>query len=183
MKKSINEAAKLKRLAGLITESEYQEAVMQSEEKMEEAVDLKIKGYYQVLDAGMDEWNDDFQYMGKVAGGSSAGEAGERMFAAPDAPGSFIFVTVPEADLDTMVKPSMNEEKEKEEGFGGINENALRNSFLSPEAYDRMSGLSNTRAQQAMIKAAEIMMNDLTAEGFEVEEIREFFHILIANDI
>jgi hypothetical protein len=91
MKKPINEAAKLKHLAGLITESEYQEAVM--------------------------------------------------------------------------------------------HENALRNSFLSPEAYDRMSGLSNTRAQQAMIKAAEIMMNDLTAEGFEVEEIREFFHILIANDI
>ena len=91
MKKPINEAAKLKRLAGLITESEYQEVVM--------------------------------------------------------------------------------------------NENTIRDSFLSREAYERMAGLSNLKAQQAMIKAAEVMMNELTAEGFEVEEIREFFHILIANDI
>jgi hypothetical protein len=34
-----------------------------------------------------------------------------------------------------------------------------------------------------MIKAAEIMMNELTEEGFEVEEIREFFTQLITNDI
>jgi hypothetical protein len=34
-----------------------------------------------------------------------------------------------------------------------------------------------------MIRAAEIMMNELTAEGFEVEEVREFFTQLIANDI
>ena len=85
------------------------------EEKMEEAVALKLKGYYQILDPGMNDWHDDFQYMGKVAGGSSAGEVGEHMFVAPDAPGSFIFVSIPETDLDTMVKPSMSEGKEKEE--------------------------------------------------------------------
>ena len=68
--------------------------------------------------------------------------------------------------------------KEKEESFGGINED-----ILSPEAYDRLASLSNLKAQQAMIKAAEIMMNELTEEGFEVEEVREFFHKLIANDI
>jgi len=72
----------------------------------------------------------------------------------------------------------VREEKEKEESFGGINED-----ILSPEAYDRMASLSNLKAQQAMIKAAEIMMNELTEEGFEVEEVREFFHKLIANDI
>lgn len=178
MKKPINEIAKLKRIAGLITESEYQEEIMQSEEKVEEAVALKPKGYYQVLDAGTNEWHDDFQYMGKVAGGSSAGEVSEHMFVAPDAPGSFIFVSIPEADLDTMVKPSMSEGKEKEEeAFGGINE------ALEPHVYERMYNLSNIKAQQAMIRAAEILMNDLTAEGFEVPEIREFFTQLIANDI
>jgi hypothetical protein len=57
------------------------------------------------------------------------------------------------------------------------------NERLSLQAFGRMSQLSNFKAQQAMIRAAEIMMNDLTAEGFEVEEIREFFTQLIANDI
>ena len=76
---------------------------------------LKLKGYYQILDPGMNYGHDDFQYMGKVAGGSSVGEVGEHMFVAPDAPGSFIFVSIPETDLDTMVKPSMSEGKEKEE--------------------------------------------------------------------
>lgn len=54
---------------------------------------------------------------------------------------------------------------------------------LSSDAFERMSGLSNLKAQQAMIKAAEVMMNELTEEGFEVPEIREFFTQLIANDI
>jgi hypothetical protein len=91
MKKNINEIAKFQRLAGLITESEYQEEIMKDEEKIKEA--------------------------------------------------------------------------------------------LSPEAYERMYNLSNVKAQEAMIKAAEILMNDLTKEGFEVEEVREFFTQLIANDI
>jgi hypothetical protein len=222
MKKPINESAKLRRLAGLITESEYQEEMMKSKEKMEEAIALKLKGYYQILDAGTNEWNDDYQYMGKVAGGSSAGEVGEHMFVYPDAPGSFTFVSIPDTDLDTMVKPSMSEGKEKDETwfsdmnyfkkehegyklkptdmvsigdipsmtyaqavkkfikkeqFGGINE------ALEPHVYERMFNLSNIKAQQAMIRAAEILMRDLTEEGFEVPEIREFFTQLIANDI
>jgi hypothetical protein len=57
------------------------------------------------------------------------------------------------------------------------------NEALAPQSYERMSNLSNLKAQQAMIRAAEIMMNELTAEGFEVEEVREFFTQLIANDI
>ena len=54
---------------------------------------------------------------------------------------------------------------------------------LSADNFERMSGLVFTRDIQNMIKAAESMMNELTAEGFEPEEIREFFTKLIANDI
>jgi hypothetical protein len=54
---------------------------------------------------------------------------------------------------------------------------------LTPEAFERMDALTSTRAQLAMIKAAEIMMNELTEEGFEVLDIREYFTQLIANDI
>ena len=53
--------------------------------------------------------------------------------------------------------PSKNLEEKKEE----IKE------ALSPEAFERMDALTSTRAQLAMIKAAEIMMNELTKEGFE----------------
>lgn len=54
---------------------------------------------------------------------------------------------------------------------------------LTPEMFERMDALTSTRAQIAMIKAAEIMMNELTDEGFEVLDIREYFTQLIANDI
>lgn len=57
------------------------------------------------------------------------------------------------------------------------------NDILSPESFDRMSGLVFTRDVQSMIKAAESMMNELTKEGFEPEEIHEFFKQLIVNDI
>jgi hypothetical protein len=60
---------------------------------------------------------------------------------------------------------------------GGLNE------ALEPHVYERMYNLSNIKAQQAMIRAAEIMMRELTEEGFEVEEVREFFTQLIVNDI
>ncbi len=96
MKKTINEIAKFQRLAGLITESEYQEIMMKDEEKVEEV------------------------------------------------------------------------EKVEE---------------ISGDAYKRMSGLVKTDSAAKMIEAAEDMMNDLTEEGFEVDEIREFFTQLIANDI
>lgn len=72
-------------------------------------------------------------------------------------------------------------EAEKEMDF--LAEEESINERLSLQAFGRMSQLSNLKAQQAMIRAAEIMMNELTAEGFEVEEVREFFTQLIANDI
>ena len=285
------------------SKADYINGVEDDEEEREEAMALKLKGYYQILDAGMNEWNDDYQYMGKVAGGSSAGEVGEHMFVYPDAPGSFTFVSIPDTDLDTMVKPSMSEGKEKVNedlalvgtialgvvgGLAGLYvlvkttkflgyvagqglmalrnklqssaKNAARgrrkefimgivkkfegdtelqsmyaalppyssktknernnqmrkiaeyiklkltpeemdyfndissmlrtgditekvNEVLEPHVYERMYNLSNINAQQAMIRAAEILMRDLTAEGFEVPEIREFFTQLIANDI
>ena len=54
---------------------------------------------------------------------------------------------------------------------------------LTPEMFERMDAVTSSRAQIAMIKAAEIMMNELTEEGFEVLDIREYFTQLIANDI
>ena len=72
--------------------------------------------------------------------------------------------------------PSKNLE-ENEEGKKKIKE------ALTPEMFERMDAVTSTRAQLAMIKAAEIMMNELTEEGFEVLDIREYFTQLIANDI
>jgi len=54
---------------------------------------------------------------------------------------------------------------------------------LTPEMFERMDAVVSTHAQISMIKAAEIMMNQLTDEGFEVLDIREYFTQLIANDI
>jgi hypothetical protein len=68
-------------------------------------------------------------------------------------------------------------------GTGVREEKEKVKEALSPEAFERMSGLVKTRSVQQMIMAAEDMMNDLTADGFEVEEVREFFTQLIANDI
>ena len=64
-----------------------------------------------------------------------------------------------------------------------VHNKAGLNERLEPHVYERMYNLSNIKAQQAMIRAAEILMRDLTAEGFEIPEIREFFTQLIANDI
>jgi hypothetical protein len=54
---------------------------------------------------------------------------------------------------------------------------------LSPEAFERMDALTSHSAQIAMIKAAEIMMEELTDYGFQVLDIRKYFTQLIANDI
>ena len=215
MKKPINEAAKLKRLAGLITESEYQESLMN--ETM----------YYVHDEEGMEEPIGPFT-MDQAKQELAKQGAGWKMIDAATA-----------KQIWSYLEDDMNEAKEKVEGlnkaFGGINENSYLmaknpdvkakvdkiiellididvdgetmeyilgavgmddqmanqlvhnkaglNERLEPHVYERMYNLSNIKAQQAMIRAAEILMNDLTAEGFEVEEIREFFHILIANDI
>ena len=92
MKQLINEARRMQQLAGMLNEIESSE--------------LKIGSHYQVLDPGMNDWHGDFKYLGKIGGGSSAGEVGGHMFAAAEGVGSFTFVSIPDADLDAMVKPS-----------------------------------------------------------------------------
>jgi len=54
---------------------------------------------------------------------------------------------------------------------------------LSADNFERMSGLVFTRDIENMIKAAESMMKELTDEGYEVSEVRQFINQLIANDI
>jgi hypothetical protein len=71
------------------------------------------------------------------------------------------------------------EQEYEEEQSISINEG----EYLSPDGFDRASGLVKTESIRKMLEAAEDMMEDLTAEGFEIEEIREFFTQLISNDI
>jgi len=65
---------------------------------------LRINRSYQILDAGTDEWHE-YTYLGEVGQGSSAGDPGDHMFYADDAPGVFVFVAIADEDLKTMVKP------------------------------------------------------------------------------
>jgi hypothetical protein len=85
-------------------------------------------------------------------------------------------------------------EAKKEEGYMGTQYDSSEDMAvdmikkgitekLTPEMFERMDALTSDRAQIAMIRAAEIMMNELTEEGFEVLDIREYFTQLIANDI
>ena len=171
MKKQINEIAKLKRIAGLITESEYQEEIIKDEEKVNEVYGLE---------------NDDLIYDNMVTMDIEQ-LVSDMLSTVEKEPSSTLkdYVLKYDSseddndDYDTDYKEpnepfDMAEAKAK---VGGINER------LQPHVYERMYNLSNIKAQQAMIRAAEILMRDLTEEGFEVPEIREFFTQLIANDI
>lgn len=64
---------------------------------------LKHNRAYSILDAGTDEWNE-YKYLGEIGQGSTAGNAGEYMFYATDAPGVFVFLALSEDDLKTIVK-------------------------------------------------------------------------------
>lgn len=64
---------------------------------------LKANREYSILDAGTDEWNE-YKYLGEIGQGSSAGNPGDYMFYATDAPDVYIFVALSEEDLKTMVK-------------------------------------------------------------------------------
>jgi hypothetical protein len=67
-------------------------------------VPLRSNRPYEILDAGTDEWNE-YKYLGEIGQGSTAGNPGEHMFYATDAPGVYVFVALSEEDLKTMVKP------------------------------------------------------------------------------
>jgi hypothetical protein len=87
-----------------------------------------------------------------------------------------------ETGLEENHKSEVEETKEEEQ-FSGINEKEEVKEALTPEMFERMDALTSIRAKIAMIKAAEIMMTELTEEGFDVLDIREYFTQLIANDI
>lgn len=60
-----------------------------------------------------------------------------------------------------------------------LEENAIRDSFLSPEAIDRMDGLVPQTALKALIGGAQAIIRDFKQEGFEDEEIFEFIMLKI----
>lgn len=74
----------------------------------EAAMRLQPGSYYEVEDLGTGEWNE-YKYVGEVDGGSTVGEVGEHMFMAPTGPGAFIFVTVSDGDLASLVRPSQED--------------------------------------------------------------------------
>ena len=89
-----------------------------AEKPVKEVKRLRPKEYYQILDNGTGEWNDGFKYIGDIDGGSTVGEIGDHMFMAPTGPDAFIFVNISDADLDTMVRYDMNENKKPVEEAG-----------------------------------------------------------------
>lgn len=221
MKKQINEIKKMQRIAGLITESEYQEEIIKDEEKVNEVYGLEnddliydnmvtmdieqlvsdmlstvekepsstLKDYVLKYDSSEDDNDDydtDYEEPNEPFGMAEAkGKTGDETWFSDvkyfkkEHEGYKLKPTdmVSIGDIPAMTYANAIKKFGLKEEFGGINE------VLEPHVYERMYNLSNIKAQQAMIRAAEIMMNELTNEGFEVEEIREFFHQLIANDI
>jgi len=89
-----------------------------AEKPVKEVKRLRPKEYYQILDNGTGEWNDGFKYIGDIDGGSTVGEIGDHMFMAPTGPDAFIFVNISDAELDTMVRYDMNENKKPVEEAG-----------------------------------------------------------------
>ena len=62
---------------------------------------LKLNKLYQVYDPGMDEWNDEYEYLGFDI------NSREHMFRAYDSPGGhFLFVGIPQSDIKNHVKES-----------------------------------------------------------------------------
>jgi hypothetical protein len=140
------------------TEAAKQMDFLSEKDKVKEEVQIKQKQYYQIYDAGMDEWHDDYQYIGKIAMGSSTGFEGEYMFMSPDAPGSFSFVSIDDAHLNDMVRPTKN----------GINET------LSSSNMERMEGLVPQTPLKALIGGAKAIIRDFKEEGFEEDEIFDY---------
>lgn len=50
---------------------------------------------------------------------------------------------------------------------------------VSLEAYDKMEGLSNRKAQEAVKRGSEIILRQLTEEGFDEKEVLDFLQLLI----
>mgnify|MGYP003340264370 CR=1 FL=1 len=64
-------------------------------------IKLKLGEKYQVYDPGMDDWNDEYEYLGFDT------NSGEYMFRAYDSPVDYFhFVGITKTDLPNSVKPS-----------------------------------------------------------------------------
>lgn len=61
---------------------------------------LKLNKLYQVYDPGMDEWNNEYEYLGFDS------NSREHMFRAAGSPGEFYFVGIPQSDIKNHVKES-----------------------------------------------------------------------------
>ena len=259
MKKPINEIAKLKRLAGLITESEYQEEIMNTEAKSsvskEEKIQVIKEWIWYCFDEGTKEepiqkWNakidnyfadkDDVTFLDfKNIWNEMTYEIGVGDVGADSEGFGETWNDVQKGILNNPGKIYEGKEKE-EEAFGGINENSYlmaknpdvkakvdkiiellididvdgetmeyilgavgmddqmanqlvhnkaeyqssqMNEALKPHVYDHMYNLSSIEEKFAMVRASEIIMNDLTEEGFEIPEIKEFLTQLINEEI
>lgn len=88
MKKQLNEIKRLQKLAGL---KENQEAP-----KFDKS-DLQLGKYYTILDNGMNEWHEGYEYLGFDT------NSREYVFRAWDVD-NFHFVMIPGSDLATDVK-------------------------------------------------------------------------------
>ena len=79
--------------------SELQQIIREEIQSIiKENAGLKLGELYQVYDPGMDEWNDEYEYLGFDL------NSREHMFRAFDTPGYFIFVGIPENELKTSVR-------------------------------------------------------------------------------
>ena len=199
MKKTINEIAKFQRLAGLITESEYQEAMMKDEAKVEEAkipvskdkkiqvikewiwytcdegqVKDDINKYNKMVDMYFADKDDvtkeDFKKIwAKVTEKYGVGDVGADWDAFPE--------TWNDIQKGNLVDPDMTYEgKEKVEEVEKVEE-------ISSEAFKMMDNRVNRNHVLSLLAAAEGIMGDLDAEGFDVEDIRDYINQIIVNDI
>ena len=150
MKKTINEIAKFQRLAGLITESEYQETMMKDEEKVEEVKDMP---YHEIA--------------AKVI--ANALENGN--------------TDQSKLDILVTIKDAVQKKIENMHTPGGSKKEVANIKEVSSEAFERMNNLVNRNHVLSLLAAAEGIMGDLSAEGFEVEDIRDYINQIIVNDI
>jgi hypothetical protein len=130
--------------------------------------------------------------LGKVSGAIGAADPSKNLEENEDAGGietdiemDLMYADDPILYLKSIIDFCNKKIKEIEQDGDGIEEAKKEElkEALTPEMFERMDAVTSSRAQIAMIKAAEIMMNELTEEGFEVLDIREYFTQLIANDI
>jgi hypothetical protein len=211
MKKPINEIAKLKRLAGLITESEYQEEVTNEYhqnainiEKVKEAKTLVSKDkkiqvikewIWYTCDEG--QMKDDINKYNKMVDmyftdkDDVTKEDFKKIWAKVTekygvgdigADWEAFPETWNDVQKGNLVDPGVTYEgKEKVEEISDAAKDIMGD--LEGGAFERMNSLVNRNHILSLLAAAEGIMGDLEADGFEVEDIRAYINQIIVNDI